>query len=236
MRKQKCKNFTVTALDSLATKDKPIFPVIWEKLHGSFTSTLLVAHKANFDISALNASIRYHGLTPPQFNCECTYQLTGLKLTALCEALEIELPKHHNALFDALACAHAYIKIKNGTKPNLSLIKGDGLENLFAGHEKIAGDLLKPNLEIDDKNNPFYNKKIVFTGVLDKISRQDAAKIVKAMGADIDTGITRNTNYVIVGHGAGPSKLGKIEDFNSKGANITIITETDFWGIIKHVC
>lgn len=62
-------------------------------------------------------------------------------------------------------------------------------------------------MEHADPNSPFYDKKVVFTGVLESISRSEAAEIVKAMGADINNSISSLTDYVIVGADAGPSKL-----------------------------
>lgn len=47
-----------------------------------------------------------------------------------------------------------------------------------------------------------------------------------------DTSITRRTQYVIAGSGAGPVKLKKIADFNSRGADIRIINESDFLKMI----
>jgi len=213
------RNSCLHGIDALMTKDKPIFPIIWERLEKKFISTLLVAHNASFDISVLSATLSFYNLNVPQFNYHCTYRMSDLKLTALCEALEIELPKPHDALFDAIACAQAFIKLQNGIRPNYALIKSKGPENLFVGHERISGSLLKPDLELGDKTHPFYSKKVVFTGVLDRISREEASKIVKEKGADIDTSITKNTHFVIIGHGAGPTKLKKIENFNAKGSN-----------------
>jgi DNA polymerase III subunit epsilon len=223
----------IHGIDALTTKAKPTFPFVWEIIQKYFCSNLLVAHNASFDISVLSATIKHYGIALPLFNYECTYQSTGLKLTDLCQALEIELPKHHDALFDAVACANAYIKLVNGIKPNHSLITKRENENIFLGHEHITGQLLKPDLESGDKSHPFYNKKVVFTGVLDTISREEAATIVKSKGADIDTGITKNTQYVIVGHGAGPVKLKKIENFNTSGSDIKILNEKEFLNIIK---
>lgn len=96
-------------------------------------------------------------------------------------------------------------------------------------YDNIKLLLLSINFKL---SSPFYNKKIVFTGVLDKITRDDAAKLVKAKGADIDTSISKRTDFVIAGHGAGPSKLKKIEDYNTSGSNIKIINEEEFLKII----
>lgn len=92
---------------------------------------------------------------------------------------------------------------------------------------------MKPDLNVKDKDNPFYSKKVVLTGVLDSISRKEAAQILKEKGADIDTGVSKRTNYVIAGHGAGPSKLKKIEQYNKAGADILIVTEEKFLKMMK---
>ena len=99
--------------------------------------------------------------------------------------------------------------------------------------DRLSGDILEQDLEHADPNSPFYDKKVVFTGVLESISRSEAAEIVKAMGADINNSISSLTDYVIVGADAGPSKLKKIEDCNAKGANIRVIFESEFLKMIK---
>lgn len=222
------RNSCIHGIHSLITKSEPFFCDIWESIREEFSSNLLVAHNASFDISALSATLNYYNLETPAFDYHCTYRLTNLKLTDLCASLQINISKHHDALADALACAEAYIKLKNGINPNLDLISNSRIENSFAGHERITGDLLRPDLECGDKNHPFFNKKIVFTGVLDKITREEAARLVKLKGADIDTGICKKTDYVIVGHGAGPSKLKKIEEYNMSGSFIKILNEDEF--------
>jgi DNA polymerase-3 subunit epsilon len=67
---------------------------------------------------------------------------------------------------------------------------------------------------------------------LTHISREDAAEKVKMLGADIDTGITPRTDLVIVGKGAGPVKLKKIEAYNGAGAHIGAVEEREFLGMI----
>lgn len=102
----------------------------------------------------------------------------------------------------------------------------------FPGHEKLSGDILVPDLKKADRKSPFYNKKVVFTGVLETVSRGDAAEIVKSMGADINTTISGSTDYVIMGANAGPAKMKKIEDCNKMGANIRIVYEPEFLEMI----
>jgi DNA polymerase III subunit epsilon len=223
----------IHGIDSLRTKDQPKFPEVWEKIKNEFVGSLLVAHNASFDLNILNSTLDYYNLPRPKFSCDCTFSMSGLKLKALTESLEINITKHHDALSDAKACAQAYIYLKQGIKPNHNLIREPDDPNAFAGHIRLIGNILKPNLNIENTSNPFYSKKVVFTGILQTMTRDEAALKVKDMGADIDLGVNKKTDFVIVGQGAGPSKLKKIYDFNSSGSNIKIISEDEFLTMIK---
>lgn len=226
---------SIHGLSSLDTKNEPLFPKIWKIIKKDFKSYTLVAHNASFDTSVLVSTLEYYNIKVPKLDCICTYKLTNLKLKALCESLRVELVNHHDAMHDAKACAESLIKIINGEEPDHSLIQPEKSSDPFSfeGHERIKGDVLKPNLDVEDKDNPFYSKKVVFTGVLNTISRKEAANILKDKGADIDTGISKRTNYVVVGSGAGPSKLKKIEQYNLGGAEIIILNEETFLNMIK---
>ncbi len=215
------------------TQKEPLFPEVWSKIKHYFENQLIVAHNTDFDLDCLFKTLEFYGLEFPCIENECTYKLTGLSLIDLAESLEIQLMPHHNALNDSLMCAESYIKLKKGLKPNLQKVTKKESKSLFEGHEKLCGKVLKPDLEQADSNSPFYNKKIVFTGILSKIGREEAAKIVKKMGADIDTSISKKTNIVIIGTGAGPAKLKKIGEYNNTGSNIVLIYETEFLEIIK---
>jgi DNA polymerase III subunit epsilon len=223
----------IHGIDALRTKDQPTFSKVWEMIKIYFIKQLLVAHNASFDLNIINSTLDYYKITKPVFTCDCTFKMSGLNLKALSESLTINMDKHHDALSDAKTCAKAYLFLKQGILPDYRLIKEPEPSDPFAGHEHLSGGVLKPNLDIQDTNNPFYSKKVVFTGVLQVISREDAAQKIQKMGADIDTGVTKRTDYVIVGNGAGPSKLKKIEDFNLSGSKIKIIREDEFLAMIK---
>lgn len=215
------------------TIDKPGFPEIWKLISAFFENQLVVAHNSAFDIDCLLKTLEHYELPIPDFKIECTYEMSGLKLSELCEALEIELLHHHHAEHDSCACAQAYIKLKSGHKPDLNKITRKESKSIFEGHTPLSGTVLKKDLENADANSPFFNKKVVFTGVLDTLERTEAASIVKKMGADIDTGISKRTDFVIIGKGAGPSKLKKIEEYNNSGSNIRMVYESEFIELIR---
>lgn len=228
-------NTNIHGINSFITKDCLLFPEIWDNIKHNIENQLVVAHNIAFDIDCLKQTLEFYNLTPPVCDVDCTYEMTGVKLEQLCQALEVELVNHHDALQDALACAKIYLRLKNNEIPDYSKINILPKKMVFCGlgHERIKGDLLKPNLEKANPNCVFFNKKVVFTGVLNSINREEAAKIVKDLGADIDTGITPKTNLVIVGTDPGPSKMKKVEKYNSEGSLIQIIREDEFLKMIK---
>lgn len=96
----------------------------------------------------------------------------------------------------------------------------------FSKHSQISGDLKQKDLTNADPNNPFYDKKVVITGVFN-MDRNEMAARLKDMGADINGSISRKTNFVVVGEDAGPSKLQKIDTLKSQGYNIVVLHQDD---------
>lgn len=229
-------NIKIHGITSEMTKDRPTFPSMWEKIYPIIENKKLVAHNAEFDINCLHQTLNYYNIEIPNFECDCTLNKTGQKLSEACASFNISLENHHNAGCDAEACAKLYLKVLEGVQPDFSKVKPKPkfkpVSN-FVGHDRLQGTVLKPDLENTDKNSPFYNKKIVFTGVLENISRQEAAAIVKQMGADIDTSISKRTDFVITGTDPGPSKINKIIQYNNEGCGILILYEKDFLKMIE---
>lgn len=231
-------NTNVHGITPDMTQKKPTFAEIWDDIYMLLEDRPLVAHNAEFDIDCLKQTLEYFELEVPEFRSICTFRETGSKLDEACAAFEIELTNHHNAGADAEACARLYLKILNGVQPDFTKIpvraskKSDAF---FAGHDQLSGDVLKPDLENADENSPFYNKKVVFTGVMNGITRTEAAELVKKMGADIDTNITKRTDFVITGSKSGPSKMKKILKYNEDGFDIRIVYEEEFLEMVEGV-
>ena len=87
----------------------------------------------------------------------------------------------------------------------------------------------KPKYE----NHYFYSKKIVITGEFARFPKQrnKLAQILFDCGADINTAISKNTDVVLVGTGAGPKKMEKITSLN-----ITVMNEEELIELIKDFC
>ena len=72
-------------------------------------------------------------------------------------------------------------------------------------------------------NESFFNgKRIVFTGTLNSISRDEAKHKAKEVGAKILSAVSKNTDYVIIGEKAGSKAKKAIE------LNLNILSEEEF--------
>ncbi|MDD7912967.1 BRCT domain-containing protein [Polaribacter ponticola] len=90
--------------------------------------------------------------------------------------------------------------------------------------KKYSTDLKKPNLDIEDKSHLFYNKKVVVTGVFENFGmRKTIAQMIKDVGGDNDTHVTKKTDFIIAGEGAGWKKLEQAKDFGVK-----VLSEQEF--------
>lgn len=224
-------NIKVHGITPDKTKDKPLFPVVWKTIEPLLQNSIIVAHNASFDIDCLSKTLTYYQLEIPEFKYLCTYELTGLKLEEACNNCNIKIEKHHDAESDAVACAMLFLSIKKGNvRFSTPTVKTSKKNNSF---EKLNGDVLNPDFENADPNNPFYKKKVVFTGNLSNIERIEAATILKNLGADINTSISKKTDIVIMGSNPGPSKVDKIESLNNEGYNIRVINESEFMTMIN---
>ena len=98
---------------------------------------------------------------------------------------------------------------------------------------------LHPNLDADP-TNPFYGKAVVFTGDL-SLTREAAAEAVSALGASVKSGVSKATDFLVVGRqdvslvgakGHSGKEL-KAQQLNEQGkAQITVLGETEFLALL----
>ena len=99
-------------------------------------------------------------------------------------------------------------------------------------HEQLHGKVLKKDLSNANPDNPFYNKKVVITGLF-SIDRRELANKLKRMGADIDTSIGKKTDFVMIGKDPGPKKIEKIEQLLLEGSTIEKIYQPELLDILN---
>ena len=208
-------NINVHRIEPYMTHNAPNFKNIWAEIKDFIINQHVVCHNANFDLKKLEKTLCYYGIPIPNYTHTCTFKIFGKKLDKCCLEFGIEFNEHHDALEDALACSKLFLKYK---EKNGIIIQQNKNQKIYE-NKKIDSIDLVPNFEIKNTNNPFYKKKVVFTGDLNCFSRKEAAHVLKELGADVNTSISKKTDIVILGNTPGPSKMKKILELNIKSIN-----------------
>ena len=214
------------------TENAPEFPELWNEINHLFTDSIIAAHNAPFDIKVLTSALEYYGIESglDEIKVIDTCEMTGRKkLDVACAEYGIPFSNHHNAFFDSLACAQLVLALQEAENPT----KEEKPKSIY--HEAITGDVLKKDLSQANPKNPFYDKKVVITGVF-SMDRKDIAARLKKLGADVDTSITKRTAFVCVGQDAGPKKLESIKKYNESGCNIVTLSESELISIFNKWC
>lgn len=116
------RDFLFSYLHGITWKDveqKPHFGDLWPELSAMFEGVeFIAAHNASFDRGVLNACCAVYGAEPVAMPYLCTMKLSRrlwnvypTKLSDVCRHFSIPL-NHHEALSDALACAHIVLNAR----------------------------------------------------------------------------------------------------------------------------
>lgn len=211
----------------------PTFEELWPSIKGYLEHQMIVAHNASFDMAVLDQTSDAYNINFAIDDVIDTLGITKMGLAESCAMTGIPLGEHHDALCDATACAMILLKL-NGIDCTVNTKPDHFDSKMFRGKE-VKSETKKPlcDDEIKCKDTPFFHQKVVLTGTLFSYPRrEEIACILRNYGADINTSLSKQTNIVIVGSGAGPSKMKKIEELQAKGSSIRVIYEPEFLEII----
>jgi DNA ligase (NAD+) len=107
----------------------------------------------------------------------------------------------------------------------------DSLTEYFSEKHNVGVvERLTKQVEIKDaekpKDSPVAGKTVVFTGSLEKMTRDEAKAMAERLGAKVAGSVSKKTDYVVAGPGAG-SKLDKARE-----AGVAVITEDDWFKLV----
>jgi DNA polymerase-3 subunit epsilon len=116
-------NIGIHGIRPAMVENEPEFDKVWEKIKHHFNENLVIAHNASFDISVLRKCAELYGIELPSFEYICTMKLAknfyrgieNAKLNTVNDFLGYEF-KHHDALYDALACNNILLNISEELK------------------------------------------------------------------------------------------------------------------------
>ena len=111
-------------------------------------------------------------------------------------------------------------------------VVADAIVAFFAeAHNREAVDALLEQVapepfEADETDSPVTGKTVVFTGTLEKMTRNEAKARAERLGAKVAGSVSKKTDYVVAGPGAG-SKRKKAEELG-----VEVLTEEGWFELI----
>ncbi len=113
-------------------------------------------------------------------------------------------------------------------------VVADALVEFFAEqHNRDAVAALIAQIDVqrferaDTSGSPVAGKTVVFTGTLEKLTRQEAKAMAERLGAKVSGSVSKKTDYVVAGASAG-SKLK-----NAAELGVEVLTEDEWLELVK---
>lgn len=239
----------LTGITNDMLRDAPVPRDILPTILDFFGDDILVGHNVNFDINFLydyaekylDRTINNDFVDTLRLSRQLLPELEHHRLSDIAQFFSVPQPISHRSLADCdttLACFDC-LKEKAIEKFGTATIFIDK-EKKYARRWSHLERITTENTEFDTLH-PLYGKHCVFTGTLERMTRMQAAQIVVNLGGFADNGITKKTNYLILGNNdycksikdGKSTKQKKAEQYKLDGFDIDIIPESVFYEMIE---
>ena len=105
----------------------------------------------------------------------------------------------------------------------------DVLDQMTHPHHDRGTLVTVTDFELSDTASPVAGKTVVFTGTLESMSRSEAKARAERMGANVASSVSKKTDYVVKGPGAGSKEK------EARELGLTILSERDWLDLIGKV-
>ena len=241
----------IHGIDENAVRHSPTLPQVYDELRHRLSGSILVSHTA-FSHAAFELALNKYQLEQIQVVWLDSariarrvwpkkYGSRGYGLKNIANDFNLKF-KHPDALEDAkataqivlLACENSGLDIEGWLQQVKKLI-------FSAPHQYTP--LKKTGNKYQRQGNikgPLYGETIVFSGAL-SVPRSEAANLATNAGCDVGINVTQKTTMLVIGtqdmiklnKNKKSSKHRKAEDLILRGQKLQILSETDFWEILK---
>lgn len=242
----------LTGITNDMVLNAPYFSDILSELIDFIGNLYIVGHNVNFDINFLYDSLMNAAGVPLMNDYIDTLRISRKlypnmqhhKLINLIEYLDIVPDGNlHRASQDTYCTLQCFLKMQEDVSNRFknpsdffALFK-----KRYAWANKIDSRLITAEVTEFDTSHPLYGKTCVFTGTLDRISRREAMQLVANLGGCLGNGVTRKTDYLILGNNdycttikdGKSTKQKKAEELILKGFDIQIMPEDVFYDLVN---
>jgi len=229
-------NSQLHGIDADMVRGSPGFTTALQPVRGFLERHMLIQH-SNFDKMAFDAACAREGVVQlastwfdsvriarkawPELRAYGGHGLGNLK-----KVLKLDF-KHHDAVEDAWAAARVVMLAEERT--------GQGFAELGATAASRSRYPAKIGLP-GNEQGAFFGQSVCFTGRLG-LDRMKASQIAAEAGFEVRTGVTKALTLLVVGdqdaEAAVTTKQRRAMDLIQKGADLRIMTETEFGDLLQ---
>ena len=230
---------SASAVNGIFDKDVQKCPVIGSVIDQIMTfigDNWLLGHNTNFDVGFLAKALEESGsihdfeYVDTISMCKDVFpKLPNYKLETVMKHVGISEPQEHRALDDARRTLEVFVACK------AEKIRQYDQE---AKERKEAKKKAEQERKEKFGNYPLFNIGFAFTGEF-SISRSEMIQLAESVGAVYKSSVSKNSKYLVKGdtseYDVGPitSKMEKAQELISKGIEISIINEHEFFDLIE---
>ena len=236
----------LTGITNEMLKIAPEINTVMPKLLSFIGNDIIVGHNVSFDIGFLCTNVTGDVLNDYVDTLRLSRKLykdmQHHRLIDMVEALNIPTNNFHRALDDCYTTYELFMVLNDKAISEYGDVETFRKMSCKRSKSKsidIASIIAEPGCI--DEDNLFYNKECAFTGTLEKMKRADAMQLVINIGGRVGNGVTKKTNYLILGNndycksikGVKSSKQKKAEQLKLQGQDIEIISEQVFYDAME---
>ncbi len=234
----------LTGITNEMVADAPKLGDILPQFLDFIGNTIIVGHNIGFDINFLYDNAERVGYPPVMNDFVNTMRLShrlcknleSHGLEYLADYLGVTMENRHRAMGDCLITEDCFEKMRSMAEALGGIPR---LESELTSHSANANKIVAETTDFDSES-PIFGKVFAFTGALEHYTRSEAMQKVANAGGINGNGVTRETNYLVLGNtdycaalrGGKSAKHKKAESLALKGQDIKIISENTFLDLL----
>lgn len=234
---------SLTGITNDMLSDAPALIDVLPQILSFVGDDIIVGHNVSFDINflydncnkLLSYAFRNDYFDVMRISRILLPNIKHHRLKDVAKELEIPITSSHRSMADCETTLKCY--------QELQWRHGESIVATFPilkNKDKFNAKNITAETDSFDESNPLFGKNVVFTGKLDRYTREQAAQMVVNLGGICENTVTKNTDFLILGDtdysknikDGKSSKQKKAESYILKGCDISVIPESVFYDMI----
>lgn len=237
---------SLTGITNQMLSSAPTLEMVMQDYANFIGDNIIIGHNVNFDINFLyDAYEKYLSISLTNNYVDTLRLVRHLhrdwkhnSLQNVSERYGLNYDKGHRASFDC-QLTNSIFKIMHNEFAERYGIETDPATVFTSQHNIKASDIVPASTDFDI-DSPLYEKNIVITGSLEKMTRKEAMQLIADCGGINADSVSQKTDYLILGNndycaaikGGKSNKHKKAEQLKLNGQNIDIIPENVFYDMV----